>query len=283
MNTPVLNIDEAGVRGVWIGGVEVPTDEKGRLLINFRGKQKTFPYYSVTDVVKARVDPQVFRDKIVLVGGTAIGLFDLRATPYESVFPGPEVHANIIDNILQRDFLRRPQWFDVFEYAIIVILGAAFSLILPRIKAICGFLCALILIVAYLLLDRFFFQNVHIWLNVIYPILTIVFVYIGITLFRYISEEREKAKIRGAFSTYVTPAVVDVMLRNPDKLRFGGEKKELTVLFSDIRGFTTISESLPPDELVKLLNEYLTAMTDIVFKYQGTLDKYMGSFAKKLK
>jgi adenylate cyclase len=130
--------------------------------------------------------------------------------------------------------------------------------------------------VAYLLLDRFFFQNVHIWLNVIYPILTIVFVYIGITLFRYMSEEREKAKIRGAFSTYVTPAVVDLMLRNPDKLRLGGEKKELTVLFSDIRGFTTISESLAPDELVKLLNEYLTAMTDIVFKYQGSLDKYMG-------
>jgi len=273
---PLLKIEETGVKEVWVGGIEIPTNEDGYMLINYRGKQKTFPHYSFTDVIHGRVNPQAFQDKIVLVGGTAIGLFDLRATPFESVFPGPEIHANIIDNILQKDFLRRPHWFKAFEYLIIVFLGTLFSLALPRIRAIYGFLGALVLITTYIFVDQLFFRRFHIWLNIVYPILTIVFVYIGITLYRYITEEREKAKIRGAFSVYVTPTVVDEMLQNPEKLKLGGEKKELTVLFSDIRGFTTISESLLPDELVRLLNEYLTAMTDIVFKYEGTLDKYMG-------
>jgi len=273
---PLLAIEETGVRGIRIGGVEIPTREDGRMLINYRGKQKTFHPYSVTDVIHGRIDSEVFQDKIVLVGGTAIGLFDITATPFESAFPGPEIHANIIDNILQKDFLLRPHWFKAVEYLIIIILGTLFSLLLPRIRAVYGFLGALVFVVLYVFVDRFFFQQLNIWLNIVYPILTILIVYIGITLYRYITEEREKAKIRGAFSVYVTPTVVNEMLQNPDKLKLGGEKKELTVLFSDIRSFTTISENLPPDELVKLLNEYLTAMTDIVFKYEGTLDKYMG-------
>ena len=273
---PLLAIEETGVKGILMGGVEIPTNEDGYMLINYRGAQKTFPHYSCTDVIHGRIDPAVFQDKIVLVGGTAIGLFDLRATPLESVFPGPEIHANIIDNILQKDFLRRPHWFQAFEYLIIVILGILFSLVLPRIRAVYGFLCALVFVMLYIFADQFFFRQLNVWLNIVYPILTILIVYVGITLYRYITEEREKAKIRGAFSVYVTPSVVNEMLQNPDKMKLGGEKKELTVLFSDIRGFTTICESLPPDELVKLLNEYLTAMTDMVFKYEGTLDKYMG-------
>lgn len=273
---PVLNIEEAGARGVWIGGVEVPTDEKGSMLINYRGGEKTFPHYSVTDILRGRVNPEVFRDKIVIVGGTAIGLFDQRVTPFSTFFPGPEIHANIIDNILQQDFIRRPQWFKAIEYLVIILVGTLFSLLLPRMRAAYGFLAAAVCVALYVYLDRFFFQQLRVWLNIVFPVLTIIFVYIGITLYRYVTEEREKAKIRGAFSVYVAPAVVDVMLKHPEKLRLGGEKKELTVLFSDIRGFTTISEGLAADELVRLLNEYLTAMTEMVFKHEGTVDKYMG-------
>jgi adenylate cyclase len=273
---PILNIEEAGVRGVWIGGVEVPTDEKGRMLINYRGGQKTFPQYSVADILQGRVDPSAFKDKIVLIGGTAIGLFDRRVTPFDTFFPGPEIHANIIDNILQQDFLRRPGWFKPIEYLVIIFVGTLFSLLLPRIRAVYGFLAAAVCVALYVYVDRFFFQQLRVWLNIVFPVLTIIFVYIGITLYRYVTEEREKAKIRGAFSVYVAPAVVDVMLKHPEKLKLGGEKKELTVLFSDIRGFTTISEGLAADELVRLLNEYLTAMTNMVFKHEGTVDKYMG-------
>ncbi|MBN2466943.1 MAG: CHASE2 domain-containing protein, partial [Deltaproteobacteria bacterium] len=258
---PLLTIEERGVRGIWIGGSEIPTNEKGEMLINYRGKQKTFPHYSATDILHGRIKPQVFKNKIVLVGGTAIGLFDLRAIPLESVFPGPEIHANIIDTILQKDFIRRPQWFGGVEYIVIAVVGILFSLVLPRFRALFGFMGALGFVILYIFADQYFFRSLRVWLSIVYPILTIVLVYIGITLYRYMTEEREKAKVRGAFSVYVTPSVVDEMLKNPEKLKLGGEKKELTVLFSDIRGFTTISENLPPDELVKFLNEYLTAMT----------------------
>jgi adenylate cyclase len=113
-------------------------------------------------------------------------------------------------------------------------------------------------------------------MNLIYPVLTMMTIYLGITVYRYVTEEREKKKIRGAFQYYLTPSVVNEILKDPAKLKLGGDKKHLSVMFSDIRGFTTISEKLSPEELVRLLNEYLTAMTDIVFKYEGLLDKYIG-------
>jgi len=126
------------------------------------------------------------------------------------------------------------------------------------------------------LTNRFIFSSYNLWLSIIYPLFTILTVYIGITVYRYITEEREKKKIRGAFQYYLTASVITEMLKDPSKLKLGGDKKNLSVLFSDIRGFTTVSEKLTPEELVHLLNEYLTAMTDIVFKYDGLLDKYMG-------
>ena len=122
----------------------------------------------------------------------------------------------------------------------------------------------------------FIFSHFNVWLNIIYPALTMITIYLGITVYRYITEEREKKKIRGAFQYYLTASVINEMLKDPSKLKLGGDKKDLTVSFSDIRGFTTISEKLTPEELVHLLNEYLTAMTNVVFQYDGLLDKYMG-------
>lgn len=113
-------------------------------------------------------------------------------------------------------------------------------------------------------------------MNLIYPVLTMMTIYLGITVYRYVTEEREKKKIRGAFQYYLTASVINEILKDPSKLKLGGDKKQLSVMFSDIRGFTGISEKLTPEELVRLLNEYLTAMTDVVFKYDGLLDKYIG-------
>src|SRR3972149_9579563 len=151
------------------------------------------------------------------------------------------------------------------------------GLLIPKLKgAIQGILISLFFISAFIVVNIAIFSRYNIWLNIIYPVLTMMTVYLGITIYRYITEEREKKKIRNAFQYYLTASVITEMLKEPTKLKLGGDKKQLTVLFSDIRGFTTISEQLSPEDLVQFLNEYLTAMTNIVFKYDGLLDKYMG-------
>jgi adenylate cyclase len=139
-----------------------------------------------------------------------------------------------------------------------------------------GIMVCVALIAAFTVANTFILTKYKIWLNLIYPVLTMLAIYVFITVYRYVTEEREKKKIRGAFQYYLTASVMNEILKDPTRLKLGGQKKNLTVMFSDIRGFTTISESLTPEQLVHLLNEYLTAMTDIVFKYEGLLDKYIG-------
>jgi len=150
------------------------------------------------------------------------------------------------------------------------------GLTVPRMKAVAGIVLSLALIGAFVVINTTIFVRYNIWMNLIYPVLTMMTIYLGITVYRYVTEEREKKKVRGAFQYYLTASVVNEILKDPTKLKLGGDKKVLTVMFSDIRGFTSISEKLSPEELVHLLNEYLTAMTDMVFKYDGLLDKYIG-------
>ena len=271
-----LKVADFGIESIELGNVRIPTDEQGRMLINYRGYPRTFPYYSITDILHDRIPKETFKDKIVLVGATAIGIYDIRITPFAKEFPGLEIHANVIDNILRGDFLIRPAWLKVFDLFAIVLIGMILGLFIPRVKALFGLIFSLSFFAIYLSIDRYLFQHLNLWLSIVYPLIALFTVYTGITVYRYVTEEREKKKIKGAFQQYVTEAVVNEMLKNPDKLKLGGEKKELTVLFSDIRGFTTISEQMSPETLVKFLNEYLTVMTDIVFKYNGLLDKYMG-------
>jgi adenylate cyclase len=276
-NSPlVLRLAEFGVEEIRLGDLFIPTNEEGRMLINYRGPQKTFPHYSATDVIHGRVPVNAFRGKIVLVGATAIGIYDMRVTPFDRVFPGLEVHANVIDTILKQQFLYRPNWVALFDLLAIIVLGLILGIILPKVKALWGALIGISLIFAFLLTSYQLFQKQGIWVNMTYPLFNLVLTYLMITGYRYMTEERERKKVRGAFQYYLNASVVEQMLKDPEKLKLGGEKKDLTVLFSDIRGFTSISEHMTPERLVKFLNEYLTKMTDIVFKYDGLLDKYMG-------
>ncbi len=271
-----LRIAEFGVEQVRLGKLSIPTNEEGRVLINYRGPQKTFPHYSATDVIHGRVPPEAFQGKIVLVGATAIGIYDMRVTPFEHVFPGLEIHANVIDSILQGQFLHRPNWISLVDILVIAGVGLILGGLLPRVRALWGALVGGGLFLSVLALGKILFESQGVWMNLTFPTLNLVFIYLGVTGYRYMTEEREKKKIRGAFQYYLTASVVEEMLKDPDKLKLGGEKKDLTVLFSDIRGFTSISENMTPEGLVKLLNEYLTSMTDMVFKHDGLLDKYIG-------
>ena len=278
MDWPMLTLKMAGygVEGVKIGDIDIPTDESGRMLINYLGPAQTFPHYSISDIINGRLSPDNFKNKIVIVGATAIGIYDMRVTPFSAVYPGVEIHANVIDNILHHNFLRQSIFTSFLDVCAIIVFGLMVGIVIPRVNAIRGVVLSLLIVTAFIVINTFIFSHFNVWLNIIYPALTMITIYLGITVYRYITEEREKKKIRGAFQYYLTASVINEMLKDPSKLKLGGDKKDLTVLFSDIRGFTTISEKLTPEELVHLLNEYLTAMTNVVFKYDGLLDKYIG-------
>jgi adenylate cyclase len=263
---------------ILMGDRIIPLDESGRILLNYLGPEKTFPYYSVSDILHNQFTKGTFKDKIVIVGATALGLGDTVNTPFSTTaeYPGPEIHATIIDNILKRDFLHKPQWTKIYDVIAILILGLLAGFVIQRLDAIKGILFTSFLFIIHIIAGTWLFTQFALWVNIVYPLLALTLIYTSLTLFRYFTEEVERKKIRGAFSYYVSSSVVNEMLKSPEKLKLGGDKRDLSVLFSDIRGFTTISEGLTPEELVHLLNEYLTVMTDIVFKYDGTLDKYMG-------
>jgi adenylate cyclase len=272
----VLNVAEFGVESIRLDKVEIPTDESGRLLVNYRGPAKTFPHYSVSDILNGRISADKLKGKIVLVGATATGIYDLRVTPFSAVYPGVEIHATVIDNILHRNFLIHSGWTKFLDICLIILVGLIMGFAIPRVRAMAGIGLSLVLVSAFVLANTAIFVRYNVWMNLIYPVLTMLTIYLGITVYRYVTEEREKKKVRGAFQYYLTASVVNEILKDPSKLKLGGDKKNLSVMFSDIRGFTSIAEKLTPEELVQLLNEYLTAMTDVVFKYDGLLDKYIG-------
>jgi adenylate cyclase len=265
-----------GIDGVQIGERFVPSDEAGRLFINFRGPVQTFPTYSVSDILAGNLPEGTLKDRIVLVGATATSLGDIRTTPFGAVFPGTEVHATVIDNILAGDFIERPRWSTIFDLSAIVALGLVLGLVLPRTSALFGLLFSGTFFLAYMLAAYWLFARARIGLNMVYPLLTVAATYTILTVYRYLSEERQRRRIKEAFRHYVPPQVVEIMLGNPAGLRLGGEEKILTALLSDMEGYTSFSERRAPNEIIAVLSDYYAEMTEEVFKVRGTLVEYVG-------
>lgn len=271
-----IMIDDYGVREVRIGDLTIPTDEQGRILINYRGEEKSFPHISITDILNGDVPHSTFKDKIVMVGVTAIAIYDLRVTPFGTVFPGLEIHANIIESILSEDFLDRPNWAAIFDVLAILVLGVFLGIALPRVTVVPGLAALLGVFSGYIIFCQYLFSVHGMVLNLVYPLSVILLVYVSITAYRYFVETRQKRFIKDAFSIYLAPTVVKQLIESPEHLELGGEEREITAFFSDVQGFTGISETLTPHEIVELLNEFLTEMTDIILHHEGTVDKFEG-------
>ena len=266
-----------GPTGIWKISLGSKTaifpDGRGQLLINYQGPWGTFPHYSMVDVLQKRFAAGTFQGKLVLIGATATGIGDLRATPFGGTdFPGVEIHANVIDNILNDGFLKRGAKQAAIDVLLIfafgIPLGIWMALVSPRWMWFGAFLFAPLVAVDYwAFLDGW-------WLNFIMPAGTLAANVLLVSLYRSLFEEKEKRRVRSAFGQYLSPEVIRRLLVNPQLVE--PKKTEITVMFSDIRGFTTISEKLDAQELALFLNEYLSDMTRLVFENNGTLDKYIG-------
>ena len=261
----------------------IPVTPLGYMDLNFRGPRESFTYVSVLDVLKA-VDTHdqkvldALKDANVFFGVTALGLYDMRAFPFDSNTAGVEGHATATDNLLSNDLLRSASAIHLswLPLALIFALGILFSTLFSKLEAIPSLVIFAFFIVGFGLIDtKLLFKN-NINLPTAFLFLEALFIFAFILAIRYILEERNKKFVREAFSKYLAPQVVDLVLKDPSKLTVGGERRELTVVFSDLRGFTTFSEKMDPKTLSQFLNEYLSEMTEVIFEYEGTLDKYIG-------
>lgn len=273
----VAEVGRSGIRSVALGTLGLPADEQGKITLNYYGPTGTFPTISAADVVKGTVAKDALKDKLVLVGATELGIYDIRATAFDPVLPGVEIHATVAANALDRRFLIRDGRTFGLEIACIFFLPLLLGWLLsstPRTLvglgyfALCG---ACYLVVNYLLFKHFFFD-----LSIVFPMAPVVATYLGAEAYRNLVIAKQGRYLKKAFSSYVSPELVDQIVKDPGRLKLGGEKREVSILFSDIRGFTTLSESMSPEELVRLLNDYLSPMTSIVMEEKGTLDKFIG-------
>lgn len=258
------------------GVLRIPVDEGAAALIPYRGHESSFIYHSLSDVLAERVPVEQLRGRIALVGATASGLKDLRATPVGEVFPGVEIHANLISGMLDGRLMSKPSYANAIDLLLLLLTGGLMIFLLPHLTPIRATLFSLLLLVALVAVNFAFWQYGHFVLPLAAGLLLVLTLF-GLNMtWGYYFESRSKRQMTGLFGQYLPPELVEEMSRDPENYSMAGRKEELTVLFSDVRGFTTISEGLGPDELAAMMNEYLGAMTQVIQAQRGTLDKYIG-------
>ena len=272
-----VNYENNGVSHVSLGGLAIPTDANGQMLINFRGPAFSYPYISATDILNGDVSEGALAGKIVLLGTSASGLMDLRATPFDSVYPGVEVHASAIDNMLNQDFLAKPMWTLGADVVTLLVGLVLIGLALMFTGSLVSFATVLIAILG-LIVGHYYLLIAHgLILNTVVPWASFLMLFGLGTVINYFFESRQKAKIRKRFAQKVSSAVVDELINHADDVSLEGKEQEVTLFFSDIRGFTTLSEQMGSARaLIDLLNRYMTPMVDIITKRQGTVDKFIG-------
>jgi len=273
----LIRTDEAGVRNVAVPGLELPTDRNGRIWVHFSPHDNS-RYVSAKDVVEGKAAPEQFEGKLVLVGTSAIGLLDVKTTPVHPAMPGVEVHAQLLEAALTNSLLASPSYAIVVEMLGALVAGSAISVLAPIASALMLFVVATFAAIAFVVISWTAYSRYGVLLDATFPLIAMLSVYIGLVLIGYFREQLDRRRIRSAFAHYLSPTLVERLAQSPKQLVLGGEERIMTVLFSDVRDFTAISETYKdnPTGLTTLMNRFLTPLTNAIVARNGTIDKYIG-------
>lgn len=267
---------EHRIEGVRLGNIQIPVDNQGQMILNFPGRAYTIPYLSATDVLHHQTAEDALAGKIVFIGATAGGLGDVKPTAVQNAFPGIEINAIAADNILKGRFLSEPAWILGAEVLMTVVLGLIMVFIFPYLGP--RILSVMIIFIPIMMLyaDNWIMQTAKLIFSILVPIMLAIALALFNLIYGYLFETRRREHLKEMFGQYVPEEHIDEMLNNSESFGLYGEDREMTVLFADIRGFTTISEGMSAEQLKEMLNAFFTPMTEIIFKNKGTIDKYIG-------
>jgi adenylate cyclase len=275
--TIIIKSEKAGIKSVGLRGLEVPTDRNGQLWVHFARQDRSI-YVSASDVLDGNVPPEMIDHKLVLIGTSAVGLNDIKTTPVSSAMPGVEIHAQVLEAALTRALLSEPPYGIVLEFAAALVLGLLVITFAPMFGPV--ILVAIGALFASLLIGAswYFYAQQRLLIDFTYPLLSTTAIYLTLIFSSFVREQAQRRQIRSAFGQYLSPALVEQLALSPEKLVLGGEEREMTIMFSDVRGFTAISESYKhdPQGLTALMNRFLTPLTNAILARNGTVDKYMG-------
>jgi adenylate cyclase len=276
-DTIFIKSDKAGIKSIAVKGFEVPTDRNGQLWIHFAPNDSSL-YVSAVDLLEGRVAPEKIARKLVLIGTSAAGLNDIKTTPVSPAMPGVEIHAQVLEAALTKKLLSQPPYAALLEFGAALMLGILVIAFAPGFGPITlvgvGGLFATLLVGT----SWYFYTQHRELVDFTYPLLSTTSIYLTLIFSSFVREQAQRRQIRSAFGQYLSPALIEQLAQSPEKLVLGGEEREMTIMFSDVRGFTTISESYKhdPQGLTTLMNRFLTPLTNAILARKGTIDKYMG-------
>jgi len=276
-DTIFIKTDQAGILSIGVQGFQIPTDRRGQLWVHFARNDPSI-YVSAIDVIDGSVPPEKIRGKLVLIGPSAAGLNDIKTTPVSRAMPGVEIHAQVLEAALTKSLLAQPPYGPLLEFGAALLLGILVIAFAPRFGPVTlvavGALFATVLIGT----SWYFYTQHRLLIDFTYPLLSTTAIYLTLIFAAFVREQAQRRQIRSAFGQYLSPALVEQLAHSPEKLVLGGEEREMTIMFSDVRGFTTISESYKhdPQGLTSLMNRFLTPLTNAILARKGTIDKYMG-------
>src|SRR5437899_159964 len=276
-DTIFIKTDKAGIKSVAVKGFEIPTDRNGQLWVHFAHYDPSL-YVSAVDLLEGNVKPEMIARKLVLIGTSAVGLNDIKTTPVDPAMPGVKVHAQVLESALTRAVLSQPNYGIAIEFCAAIVLGILVIAFAPLFGPIT--LVAVGALFASLLVGTswYFYTQHRLLIDFTYPLLSTTAIYLTLIFSSFVREQAQRRQLRSAFSQYLSPALVEQLAQSPEKLVLGGEEREMTIMFSDMRGFTSISETYKndPQGLTALMNRFLTPLTNAILARTGTIDKYMG-------